>query len=229
MPINTTMEMANHEQQSQPMTNGRHKSNGNCNGNDTFASGPAIELPLVASQPLKEAMVNGMCITENGIFPGDTSSQNTPADPSIKSANTGTGGIGGATAALAAADERSDISSIGSGTAGSMGEGSGGGGLKPSNRNSGLHRRGTSAIGLDSMIDNRREEGGLTANVVHMEVPFGKPIEEVYDGVQTGPVMGSGISGVVRLVTHKATGVKYAVKCLDLGLVDTQEGLMQLR
>lgn len=87
-----------------------------------------------------------------------------------------------------------------------------------------------SVIGLDSMIESRREnEGGLTANVVHMEVPFGKPIEEVYDGVHTGPVLGSGISGLVRLVTHKATGVKYAVKCLDLGLVDNEEGLAQLR
>lgn len=87
-----------------------------------------------------------------------------------------------------------------------------------------------SVIGLDSMIESRREnEGGLTANVVHMEVPFGKPIEEVYDGVHTGPVLGSGISGLVRLVTHKATGVKYAVKCLDLGLVDNKEGLAQLR
>jgi Protein kinase domain len=87
-----------------------------------------------------------------------------------------------------------------------------------------------SVIGLDSMIESRREnEGGITANVVHLEVPFGKPIEEVYDGVHTGPVLGSGISGLVRLVTHKATGVKYAVKCLDLGLVDTQEGLAQLR
>ncbi|KAG7340507.1 serine/threonine protein kinase [Nitzschia inconspicua] len=88
----------------------------------------------------------------------------------------------------------------------------------------------SSVIGLDSMIESRREnEGGITANVVHMEVPFGKPIEEVYDGVHTGPVLGSGISGLVRLVTHKATGVKYAVKCLDLGLVDTKEGLAQLR
>ena len=87
----------------------------------------------------------------------------------------------------------------------------------------------SSIIGLDSMIENRREEGGLTSNVVHMEVPFGKPIEEVYDGVHTGPVLGSGISGLVRLVTHKATGVKYAVKCLDLGLVDTAAGLQQLR
>jgi calcium-dependent protein kinase len=30
-------------------------------------------------------------------------------------------------------------------------------------------------------------------------------------------------------VTHKATGVQYAVKCLDLGLVGTKEGLAQLR
>jgi calcium-dependent protein kinase len=87
----------------------------------------------------------------------------------------------------------------------------------------------SSVIGLDSMIENRREGGGLTSNMVHMEVPFGKPIEEVYDGVHSGPVLGSGISGLVRLVTHKATGVKYAVKVLDLGLVDTSDGLAQLR
>ena len=80
------------------------------------------------------------------------------------------------------------------------------------------------------MIDQRREEGDLRQNVVHIEVPgFGKPIEEVYDGVHDGPVLGSGISGLVRLVSHKKTKVKYAVKCLDLGLVDTTEGLQQLR
>eukprot|EP00980_Cylindrotheca_fusiformis_P000367 scaffold91_cov127-Cylindrotheca_fusiformis.AAC.27 len=87
----------------------------------------------------------------------------------------------------------------------------------------------SSIIGLDSMIENRREDGDIRTNVVHMEVPFGKPIEEVYDGIHTGPVLGSGISGMVRLVTHKKTGHKYAVKCLDLGLVDTDEGLAQLR
>jgi calcium-dependent protein kinase len=62
-----------------------------------------------------------------------------------------------------------------------------------------------------------------------MEAPFGKPIEEVYEGVHTGPVLGTGISGLVRLVAHKATGVKYAVKCLDLGLIDTEEELARLR
>lgn len=84
-----------------------------------------------------------------------------------------------------------------------------------------------SAIGLDDI--HQSVGTGLTAKVVHIEVPFGKPIEEVYDGVHNGPVLGSGVSGLVRLVTHKATGVEYAVKCLDLGLVGTKEGLAQLR
>jgi hypothetical protein len=121
-------------------------------------------------------------------------------------------------------DTKSDSSSIGNNTHGGGSVGNG------SRRNPKSLVHSSSVIGLDSMIESRREnEGGITANVVHMEVPFGKPIEEVYDGVHTGPVLGSGISGLVRLVTHKATGVKYAVKCLDLGLVDTKEGLAQLR
>ena len=44
-----------------------------------------------------------------------------------------------------------------------------------------------------------------------------------------GLVLGSGVSGIVRLVTHKATQVKYAVKILELGLIDSTEGLRQLR
>ena len=87
----------------------------------------------------------------------------------------------------------------------------------------------SSIIGLDTVIESRREEGNLHSNIVHMEVPFGKPIEDVYDGVHNGPVLGSGVSGVVRLVTHKATGVQYAVKVLDLGLLDTEVGLPRLR
>ncbi len=87
----------------------------------------------------------------------------------------------------------------------------------------------SSKVGLDEMIEDRRADGNLRENVVHIEVPFGKPIEEVYDGVQQGLVLGSGISGTVRLVTHKATGIKYAVKVLDLTLVDNGEGLRQLR
>lgn len=87
----------------------------------------------------------------------------------------------------------------------------------------------SSVLGLDKMINDRKEMGDLKNNIVHMEVPFGKPIEEVYDGIHDGPVLGSGISGLVRLCVHRDTKAKYAVKCLDLGLVETEEGLQQLR
>ncbi|KAL7536604.1 hypothetical protein ACHAXR_007276 [Thalassiosira sp. AJA248-18] len=97
-----------------------------------------------------------------------------------------------------------------------------------SSRKKGM-RNSASALGLDRMIEEKRDALTMSERVVHIEVPFGKPIEEVYTGVHDGPVLGSGISGLVRLATHKATGLKYAVKCLDLGLVDTEEGLQQLR
>ena len=42
-------------------------------------------------------------------------------------------------------------------------------------------------------------------------------------------VLGSGVSGVVRLCVHRATGTEYAVKCLDLGAVDSIEQLQALR
>jgi len=125
----------------------------------------------------------------------------------------------------------SDGSDGSNGSSGSSKEGS----LKNSLRNCSIAGNGDkmkhsgSVIGLDTMIETRKEEGDLKSNVVHIEVPFGKPIEEVYSGVHTGPVLGSGISGLVRLATHLATGVKYAVKCLDLGFVETEEGLQQLR
>jgi calcium-dependent protein kinase len=89
------------------------------------------------------------------------------------------------------------------------------------------HSHSGSAIDLENLHNDAACT--LTSKVVHIEVPFGKPIEEVYDGVHNGPVLGSGVSGLVRLVTHKKTGVEYAVKCLDLGLVGTKEGLQQLR
>lgn len=82
---------------------------------------------------------------------------------------------------------------------------------------------------LCSIRSTVHADGNLTGRVVRMETPFGKPIEEIYIGVHTGEILGSGVSGIVRLVTHKATGVKYAVKCLDLGLIKSAEGLQQLR
>lgn len=82
---------------------------------------------------------------------------------------------------------------------------------------------------LHSIRSSVHANGNLTGKVVRMETPFGKPIEEIYSGVHTGEVLGSGVSGTARLVTHNLTGVKYAVKCLDLGLIRSAEGLQQLR
>ena len=84
----------------------------------------------------------------------------------------------------------------------------------------------SSSLALDAVLESR-EEG--ETNMVFVEVPFGKPIEEVYDGVQDGPVLGSGISGLVRKVTHKKTGAEYACKCLDLNNIESAEQLEQLR
>jgi len=51
----------------------------------------------------------------------------------------------------------------------------------------------------------------------------------VYDGIHTGPILGSGVSGIVRLVKHSRTGIEYAVKCLDLGLVDDRKSIEQIK
>jgi calcium-dependent protein kinase len=37
------------------------------------------------------------------------------------------------------------------------------------------------------------------------------------------------VSGTVRMITHRVTGINYAVKCLDLSLINTPESLLQLR
>ena len=59
---------------------------------------------------------------------------------------------------------------------------------------------------------------------VHIESTlFGLPIEAVYDGVRDGHVLGEGVAGKVRLITHKETGIKRAVKRLDLGLIKDNE------
>jgi hypothetical protein len=83
--------------------------------------------------------------------------------------------------------------------------------------------------GLEAVIDEIKRNGDFQTKVVHFEDSNGKTIEEVYSGVHDGPILGTGISGVVRKATHKATGIQYAVKCLDLGLVGTAAGLKQIR
>lgn len=84
-------------------------------------------------------------------------------------------------------------------------------------------------VGLKEIQSSLLACGESGCRVVRMETPLGKPIEEMYDGVHSGPVLGSGVAGIVREVVHKGTGVHYAVKCLDLGLVKSAEGLQALR
>lgn len=54
-------------------------------------------------------------------------------------------------------------------------------------------------------------------------------IDSVYDGVKDGKVLGYGITGLVRLITHKETGAEYAVKSLPLDRIGDIRGLEQLK
>lgn len=59
-------------------------------------------------------------------------------------------------------------------------------------------------------------------------IPFNKTIEEVYSGVHNGPILGYGVSGFVRKIMHKETGEEFAVKRLNLIVVDSDEARAQL-
>jgi len=89
------------------------------------------------------------------------------------------------------------------------------------------------AIHNHGTISRRASLDGLCLNEiresVHADGQIGSKVIRMETPLHTGPVLGSGVSGIVRLVVHKATGVKYAVKCLDLGLIKSDEGLAQLR
>lgn len=58
---------------------------------------------------------------------------------------------------------------------------------------------------------------------------FGREIEDVYEGVHDGEILGEGVAGVVRKVRHKDTGVYFAVKVLNLGLLVCDAVLDSLR
>ena len=81
-------------------------------------------------------------------------------------------------------------------------------------------------LGLEEMRESLIAEG---KRAVRMETPLGESIDQVYDGVHDGRVLGTGVSGLVRLVTHKETGVEYAVKIIDLSKYTTEKRLLQLK
>ena len=81
-------------------------------------------------------------------------------------------------------------------------------------------------IGLEAM---RQSLIADAKNPVRMETPLGDSIEDVYDGVHDGPVLGTGVSGMVRRVTRRETGVEYAVKIIDLSRYNTEKRIEQLK
>lgn len=64
---------------------------------------------------------------------------------------------------------------------------------------------------------------------VHVVTADIATIESIYEGVQDGPILGYGITGVVRKAIHRETGTEYAIKTLSLARVETLEGLEQLK
>lgn len=53
-------------------------------------------------------------------------------------------------------------------------------------------------------------------------------IESIYAGIHDGEVLGYGVGGLVRLVTHRETGTKFALKTLSLDHI-SEKGLKQVQ
>ena len=72
---------------------------------------------------------------------------------------------------------------------------------------------------FDHLVKDCLESGQLrSCTVFHNNVTasFGQRIEDIYDGVRDGEVLGEGFSGVVRRIHHREAGVTRALKRLDL-------------
>lgn len=89
-----------------------------------------------------------------------------------------------------------------------------------------MHSRKHSATAIKDYL--QAEGAASNRSMVHIETPFGLPIEEVYDGVRNGDVLGEGIAGQVRLITHRGTGIQRAVKRLNLAPLTKDEDLNRL-
>jgi len=77
--------------------------------------------------------------------------------------------------------------------------------------------------------DTLRNDGDLAAAVVHIETSLTRRVEDVYEGVYDGPILGSGAAGVVRKCKHKETGMEFAVKCLNVGIIESDATIETLR
>mmetsp|Transcript_16589 Transcript_16589/g.24802 ORF Transcript_16589/g.24802 Transcript_16589/m.24802 type:complete len:454 (-) Transcript_16589:75-1436(-) len=59
-------------------------------------------------------------------------------------------------------------------------------------------------------------------------IPFHKTVEQVYVGVHDGKVLGDGVNGEVRRVTHRETGKMFALKRLNMNNVRSEKQANQL-
>eukprot|EP00551_Chaetoceros_affinis_P007316 CAMPEP_0203676442 /NCGR_PEP_ID=MMETSP0090-20130426/24550_1 /ASSEMBLY_ACC=CAM_ASM_001088 /TAXON_ID=426623 /ORGANISM="Chaetoceros affinis, Strain CCMP159" /LENGTH=545 /DNA_ID=CAMNT_0050542985 /DNA_START=161 /DNA_END=1798 /DNA_ORIENTATION=+ len=80
-------------------------------------------------------------------------------------------------------------------------------------------------ISFDSAVDDTPHCGNVTISVITSDRC---EVESVYDGVHDGEVLGIGIGGVVRMVTHRKSGAKFALKTLSLDRV-SPNNLRQIR
>ena len=80
-------------------------------------------------------------------------------------------------------------------------------------------------------IKERVAEESFKINNVGVDIRSSQSIdiEHLYEGLHDGPVLGYGVGGLVRLATHKITGIEYAVKFLSTERIDEGEALLQLR
>mmetsp|Transcript_23112 Transcript_23112/g.49213 ORF Transcript_23112/g.49213 Transcript_23112/m.49213 type:complete len:689 (+) Transcript_23112:185-2251(+) len=77
--------------------------------------------------------------------------------------------------------------------------------------------------------DELGKSGNLTKAVVHIETSLDKTVEDVYEGVHNGKILGTGAAGVVRKCTHRQTGIEFAIKCLNIGVIESDEIIDALR
>uniref|UniRef100_A0A7S1TXT1 non-specific serine/threonine protein kinase n=1 Tax=Phaeomonas parva TaxID=124430 RepID=A0A7S1TXT1_9STRA len=78
----------------------------------------------------------------------------------------------------------------------------------------------------DLAAGKRRPSQHLTQNLVDGE--FNRHVSEVYD-LRQGKILGTGVSGVVRLVRHRDTGEQFAMKVLSLTAIEDDAQLEELK
>jgi len=82
---------------------------------------------------------------------------------------------------------------------------------------------------IEKWKDELEATGNLTQTVVNIETSSTKRVEDFYDGIHKGPILGTGAAGIVRKCTHRETGIDFAVKCLNIGLIESDSILEALK